>query len=670
MSGSVSTIAGSGRYWGLATGLNVDSIVQGLTSDIQNQIDTAKADQQKLEWKQTAYREIISALTDFEESFLSDGSDSSMTSKDIYTSYSVNSSNGILSASSNSDCDGLPQTVIIQQSALTAYVSGGALSGHKVVGTVDLTSDIDALKTALKDKTISMGVDDLKKDVKLTAGEIDGVADAQDLVDLLNEKIGAAFGTVDGTNNKVTASLDNGKLVLSSAAGYESTQIDVYNSDAAVSLGISQLSNRSDLHETLGAFLASKGVVVSKDTSYDASDDKYNNFNVNINGTDITLNTKTMTVAEALSAINMANTGVKAVYNKTHDNITFTSTQSGSTGEINFGSDLNTTALAKALGVDFSDPSSYTKQEGRDAVINVNGTNYIRSSNNFTIDGTVYSINGNVDPAKTGPETSQLTFSHDTTKLEKGIKNFISAYNELVSKLTKYVMTKPDKDNYKPLTDAQKDKMTNDQIAKWEDKAKEGILFNDSTLDSIQAQMREAMYKPVKLSDGSEMYLYDIGITTTADYWDKGKLEIKSDDLVKFKDALASKTSKIAELFSKESDILLKAKIENEADRTQANKRTNEEGLMHRIDDIIKRQAGVIYGNYGTLLQIAGTDKYCTYNNFIDKQISDTKNKITEITARMKEKQDRLYTQFQALESYMSQANAQSSMVSSMLGSK
>lgn len=670
MAGSVSTVAGSGRYWGLATGLNVDSIVKGLTSDIQNQIDTAKADQQKLEWQQTAYRDVISSLTKFEQSYLELGSDTSMTSRDMYTSYSVSSSKGILSASTTADCDGLPQTVVIKQSALTAFISGGALSGNKVVGTVDLTSNIDALKTALKDKSISIGVDDLKKDINFTAGEIDGVADAQDLVDLVNEKLGAAFGTVDGTNKKVTASLDNGKLVLSSAAGYESTEIDVYNSDAAVSLGISQLSNRTDLHETLGAFLASKGVVVSKDTSFDATDDKYNNFNVNINGTDITLNTKTMTVAEALSAINVANTGVMAVYNKTHDNIVFTSTQSGSTGKIDFGSDSDTTGLAKALGIDLEVPSSYTKQDGRDAVINVNGTNYIRSSNNFTVDGTVYSINDNVDPAVSGPVTAQLTFTHNTDNLEKGIKNFISAYNELVSKLTTYVMTKPNKDGYKPLTDAQKEKMTNDQITNWEDKAKEGILFNDSTLDSIQEQLREAMYKPVKLSDGSEMSLYEIGITTTDDYTQKGKLEIKSDDMTKFKDALASKTSKIAELFSKQSDILLKAKLENDDDRAQATKRTNEEGLMYRIDDIIKRQAGDIYGTYGTLLQIAGTEKYCTYTNFINKQISDKKDEITEITARMKDKQDRLYTQFQALESYMSQANSQSSMVSSMLGSK
>lgn len=669
MASSVSTVGGSGRYWGLATGLNVDSIVKGLTSDIQSQIDTAKADQQKLEWKQAAYRDVISSLNAFQESLVDLNSPTSMTSADMYTSYTVNSSNSILSATANSQCNGISQNVEIKQSALTAYMSGTSLSGNKVTGTVDLTADIDELKAALKDESVSMGVDDLQKDISFSEADLEGVNSVDDLVSLMNQKMKTAFGTVDGTTNKVTASIDSGKLVLSAASGFESTEIKVYGSKAAIALGVSQLDNRTSMFDTLGSYLASKGVTVSKDTSFDPSDDQYNNFSINVNGKNVTLNTKTMSVAEALTAINSANTGVKAEYSRTHDNIVFTATQSGTTGTIEFGNDSNTTALTKALGIDLSDPSSYKKQDGRDAIVNVDGTNYIRSSNNFTIDGVSYAINGNVDPTS-APKTAELNFTNNTDNLEKGIKNFISTYNALVAKITSYVMTKPNKDGFDPLTDAQKEKMTNDQITKWEDKAKEGILFNDSTLDSIQETLREAMYKSVKLSDGSELSLYQIGITTTDDFAQKGKLEIKSDDLAKFKDALASRTSQIAELFTKQSDILFNAKLDTEEARTQQNQRANEEGIMYRISDIIKRTVGENYGNYGTLLQMAGTEQYCTDDNFITKQIQSTKDKITEITARMKDKQDRLYTQFQALESYMSQANAQSSMVSSMLGSK
>ncbi len=59
----------------------------------------------------------------------------------------------------------------------------------------------------------------------------------------------------------------------------------------------------------------------------------------------------------------------------------------------------------------------------------------------------------------------------------------------MLEAVNKEVTTKPNR-KYEPLTDEQKAEMKEDQIKKWEDKAKEGLLFNDTDLRSLTDSMR------------------------------------------------------------------------------------------------------------------------------------------------------------------------------------
>lgn len=668
MSG-ISSLGGVTRYWGLASGLNVESIVTGLTSDIQSQIESAKASQTKLEWKQDAYRDIISQLNTFQDKYLKVGSSSSMVSSAMYTSFSVSSSNGILSAKANSDADGLPQSVTILQSAKKAAVSGNAISGNKLAGTVDVTSDIDAIKAGLKDKSFNMTVDDLTKSISFNETELNAVNNSGDLQNLLNAKFELAFGTLgkDDSGNvieRATASIVDGKLNIESPDFLKSTRISIDGSDAATVLGLNQRSNRTDMGENLGSFLTKKGQTVSHNTTVADTEDAYYDFDISVNNQTIKLNSKTMTVSDAVAKINSSNAGVKATYNSTSDSLKIESTQSGTTGKVELKNDDDSNAFFSSLGVDVLVKSA----QGRDAVINVNGTNFVRSSNNFTIDGVIYSINGDVDSSNV--QKSDLTFTRDTDNLKKGIDDFISSYNDIIGNISKYMTTKPSKDEkYEPLTEEQQKKMTTDQIDKWNDKAKSTILYGDSNLDSILTTLRNAIYAPVKLSDGSTMSIYDMGITTTDNYLDYGKIEIKAEDTDKFNDFISNKTSMVKDFFSQQSDILLNTNPKTSTDAEKQTQRYNNEGIMNRINDIIQSNTGFVFGNYGKLIQIAGTTTMQTTNNFIYKQIQDSKDKVKSIEATLKTKQDQLYSQFQALESYMSTASSQNSMISSMLGS-
>lgn len=664
---SISSLSGLTRYWGLASGLDVESIVTGLTSDIQSQIDSAKAAKTKLEWKQDAYRDIISQLNTFQSKYFSLSSSYSMISSSMYSSYSVSSSNSVLTATANADASGSAQSVTIMQSAKKASVTSASIKNNVVTGTVDITDDLDTVKDGLSGNSFTVYVDDISKSISFTDDELSSVTDADSFVDLFNEKLEDAFGTVGG-NARVSATLSDGKLCLTGAEGYESTKITFDSSDASTALGLNSLSNRLSTSTNLGTFLTSSGVTVSNDTSYDDTDDDYYNFDIYINDTAITLNSSTMSVSDAITAINSAGAGVKATYNSTTDKITFESTQNGSTGEVELGTDDDSTAFFKSIGIDLSDSSSYDTVAGQDAIISVDGTNYVRSTNNFTISGVTYSITSEVD--STDPQTSTLTFTQDTDTLKTGINQFISDYNDLIGNIVTYMTTKPSTDGSSdPLTESEQEDMTQDQIDNWNDKANDSILYGDSTLSDILTTLRTAIYAPVTLSDGSTMSLYDMGITTTDNYLDYGKIEIKTGDEATFNDYIMNNTALVKDFFSQQSSILLNTNPSTTDEVTDQTTRYNNEGIMYRIDDIIKANTGFIYGNYGTLIQMAGTTTMQTYNNFLYTEIQTSASNITSIQERLQTKQDLLYNQFEALESYMSTASSQTSIISNMLGS-
>ena len=62
------------------------------------------------------------------------------------------------------------------------------------------------------------------------------------------------------------------------------------------------------------------------------------------------------------------------------------------------------------------------------------------------------------------------------------------------------------------------------QQEKWEEKAKEGLLYNDSTVSTVMQKMRSVLYSTVKTADGQTFSLFSMGITTSDDWGDHGKL--------------------------------------------------------------------------------------------------------------------------------------------------
>lgn len=72
--------------------------------------------------------------------------------------------------------------------------------------------------------------------------------------------------------------------------------------------------------------------------------------------------------------------------------------------------------------------------------------------------------------------------------------------------------------------------MSDKEVELWEEKAKSGLLRNDSILSGGTNQMRTDFYSNVTV-DGKSYQLTEFGITTSSTYLKRGHLEINEEKL-------------------------------------------------------------------------------------------------------------------------------------------
>lgn len=279
------------------------------------------------------------------------------------------------------------------------------------------------------------------------------------------------------------------------------------------------------------------------------------------------------------------------------------------------------------------------QDDGQDASVSITApgetvaATVTKSSNNFTIDNMTYNL------ASTG--TTTITTKADASDQVDKFKKFIEKYNTLVEKINTKINEKKEY-SYKPLTDAQKDEMKDDEIKNWETAAKKGILRRESNLTNLLSEMRSALYTAV---DGAGVSLSEIGISTTSNYMDGGKLTL---DETKLKSALEEKGDLVQKLFTQSGTI------------------DSEKGIFQRI----KTSIDDLVGQEGILIKKAGyTDSRWLISNDLSKKIEEKNNKIQEMQNMMATKQQNLYSMYAVLEKNMNNLNAQSSWLASSLGS-
>lgn len=481
--------------------------------------------------------------------------------------------------------------------------------------------------------TVDVTLDGVRKTIAVTEGE--SMTDFQ-------KKVQSAFG------NSVQFKEENGEWKISVDGKGRNLTISA-NADTMEAIGFDKGTTAASNQLLRSDSLGKLGVVDAND-----KDTKYS---FNINGKNIEY-TSEDTVSSIMNKINSSDAGVTISYDDLSDKFLIKSTSTGEGYDLNITGD--TQGLFAKLGFNMSGDSldSSTVIKGQNAVVNINGVTVERANNDFTYNGLNISLNSTTGTyetdangnfvensdgtmkaaAGTVEQKAEITTTRDTDKIVDTLKSFVEDYNKMIEKLNKYTHEKASYKKYPPLTEAQKKQMSEKEIELWEEKAKEGLLRNDKDVSEFLSDMRSAMYTNV----GSKLSLSSIGINSSSNWQDFGKLEIDED---KLKSALETDSEGVQELF------------------------TGTNGLATRLSKICDKAANTSSGKPGSLVQMAGVvGKGSESNNLIREKLDAISKKLESLNMLYEKRKDRYWKQFNAMETALSNMNSQSSWLSGMMG--
>jgi len=436
-----------------------------------------------------------------------------------------------------------------------------------------------------------------------------------------------------------TVSIDsNAPLKVSATSDAQTGQYEIKVLNLAKSAGVNK--NLND-----GATLDSKLSDVDINASF---------IKINYNGVEkeISLDSS-MKLRDLINKINIETAGaVKARFSELTKTLTFETSKTGSSASLNVSFlDSNKNVIETLNG------------QGQNAIVSIKepgNSNFIqveKETNTFTIDGVVYTLNGVTE----GDVSIKFTVNINSQPVIDKIKEFVNKYNEIIDKINKKLSEKRNY-SYKPLTEDQKKELKEDEIKKWEEKAKEGLLKGDSILENLVFNLRQAFFEKV---EGIGITLQEIGLSTSSDYTQKGKIVI---DETKLKTALETRGQEVINLLVKTSDIAY------DPNKTYSSRqdRNKQIGIFQRIKDILEdniRTTRNSSGKKGVLLEKAGVKGDVTeFNSLLSKEIKEKERLISDLEKKLFDKQEKYYKDFAKLEKAMQKFNDQANWLYSQIG--
>lgn len=281
---------------------------------------------------------------------------------------------------------------------------------------------------------------------------------------------------------------------------------------------------------------------------------------------------------------------------------------------------------------------SATKITGQDAVIYLNGAKFTNNDNVFEINGLTFTA-----LAETGENEVMVTTQDDVDGIYDMIKSFLKDYNALVNEMDKLYNADSAR-GYEPLTDDEKEAMSDGEIEKYESKIKDALLRRDSNLSTVNSTLKQVMAAGVEVN-GKTLYLSNFGINTLG-YFEAADNEKNAYHIDGDADdeSTAGNADKLKSMISSDPDTVIQF-----FSRLSKN-------FYAKMDEMSK-----------------SVDGYRSYGNFYDDKkmksdYEDYKSKISDLEDKLNDYEDKWYSKFSAMETALAKMQSNASAVTSLLG--
>lgn len=458
---------------------------------------------------------------------------------------------------------------------------------------------------------------------------------------------------INSSGANVTASYDsvNDRIVLTSnSTGPENITLGDF-SDTSDILSVLKLRVEDGATKKIGtdagsidpsAKLASAGLTKSVTSGI-----------FTINGVSIYIDAANDSLNDVIEKVNNSGANVEMSYDIISDKVTLKSKDG--IDKITVGSTNDTSSFLEAINL--TDDTTVTKEvgvAGQNAILNVDGINYVRSTNEISdiIAGVTLNIKN------VSSENVTLDISTDPEKGIESIAKFVQHYNELVIKLSPPEIDDEDKKYLTPLTEDEKNKMSAEEVKDYEEKwvkfSTYDIISKSSELRMLKNSLRSNLLTDIAGTTGKYNNLMDIGINIAGngdlEIIKKGMLVVDSTDYDEILNALNN------------NDTLKSALRDNPDDvyKLFAENSDSAKGWAYQYTDIIDRF--VAYdGLISTKTNPSGT--LDTQLNTISKQLDRERQRVADYL-------ERVWKQFTYMEQQIAAMQDQGSYLSQLLANQ
>ncbi|MBR5799815.1 MAG: flagellar filament capping protein FliD [Lachnospiraceae bacterium] len=339
------------------------------------------------------------------------------------------------------------------------------------------------------------------------------------------------------------------------------------------------------------------------------------------------------TISDVLTELK--NLGLNASFDEKNQRMFVSAKESGEAADFTLsGSGRALTALGLSVK-----NNGATKIDGQDAEIELNNATFKSSKNTFEINGlTITALNTTKED-----EVVTVTTEQDTDGIYDMVKNFLKEYNAVINEMDKLYNADAAK-GYEPLTEEEKEAMSESEIEEWEKKVKDSLLRRDENLSNVMSGIREAIGGGIEVG-GKTLYLHDFGINTlgyfnAADN-EKHALHIDGDPDNEFTSGNADK---------------LKSMIAGNPDTVIAFFSKLSQNVYDKMTDLSKSRDG-----------------YRSFGNFYDDKkmktdYTDYTSKIQQLEKKLADYEDSWYAKFSKMETALAKMQSNTNAVTSLLG--